>query len=377
MSNKYDVIFFYSGIPLPAMLEVVDHASKIGKKCLLIIINRGSKDLLIDSALVNYDVRTINVTFGSFGQRVISTLNLLPKCLAIIFNNLQRSGIVMSSNFDTLLLAWIARFFKKFELRHQIRDLHQLQLSGGALAKLIQSIEKLIIKRVSILIVSSFGFVTAYYSKIYNGQIVVVENIPRKSVWNNFSKKQFGVQPFVIGFIGVLRYKKSLFRLIRAVEKLSDDGFQVRVKFAGGAMGDEAIELKSYINNLDIFDFSGPYAYSRDIKNLYSDVDLIFAVYDEYDLNCRVALPNKIYESMITKIPVLVAQNTYVAQRVDELKIGVAVAIDEPEDLYKKLLAIFEKGPNWYATSTDALQNDLTSELYNEYDRAIARSVES
>ena len=48
MSNKYDVIFFYSGVPLPAMLEVVDHASKIGKKCLLIIINRGSKDLLID-----------------------------------------------------------------------------------------------------------------------------------------------------------------------------------------------------------------------------------------------------------------------------------------------------------------------------------------
>ena len=377
MSTKYDVIFFYSGIPSPGMLEVVDQATKIGKNCLLIIISRGSNDLLIDCALVNYDVRTINIAFGSFGQRVVSTLALIPKYLVIIVRDLKRSGIVMSSNFDTLLLVWIARLVKKFEMRHQIRDLHQLQLTGGVLAKLIQSIEKLIIKRVSILIVSSFGFVTAYYSKIYNGKIVVLENIPRKTVWKNFSKKQFGAQPFVIGFIGILRYKKSLFRLIRAVEKLADDGFQIRVKFAGGAVGDEAIDLKSYIKNLDIFDFSGPYAYSRDIKNLYSDVDLIFAVYDEYDLNCRVALPNKIYESMITKIPVLVAQNTYVAQRVDELKIGVAVAIDEPEDLYKKLLAIFEKGPNWYATSTDALQNDLTSELYNEYDRAIARSVES
>jgi glycosyltransferase involved in cell wall biosynthesis len=205
--------------------------------------------------------------------------------------------------------------------------------------------------------------------------VEILENIPRKTVWESFSKKEFGTQPFIIGFIGVIRYKKSLFRLIRAVEKLSEDGFKVRVKFAGGAMGDDLDELKSFIKNRALFSFSGPYEYSRDIKKLYSDVDLIYAVYDEHDLNCQVALPNKIYESMITKIPVLVAQKTYVAARVNRLKIGAAIAIDEPADLYQKLLAIFQTDPNWYFESLQLLQNNFTDELYNAYDKAIDRSV--
>ena len=45
-------------------------------------------------------------------------------------------------------------------------------------------------------------------------------------------------------------------------------------------------------------------------------------MYDSTDLNVRLALPNKLYESMYFKKPILVSSNTYLSQVVDQYGIG-------------------------------------------------------
>ena len=236
--DKFDIIFNYSGIQLPAMLEEEDSASKNGKKCLLLIDDRGTDDLKIDKSLVSYEVRYLNISCGSAFTRLLNLVKLIPRIFQIICGELKTSGLVMSSNFDTLFKVFLVSFVKKFEIRHQIRDLHPLQLSSTVFAKTIQMVERVMLKRVSMLMVSSKGFFDSYYSKIYNGEMIVLENIPRSDVWKGFEKKRFKSNELIIGFIGIIRYKRSILRLIKAVESLSKKGLNVKVKFAGGSLGD-------------------------------------------------------------------------------------------------------------------------------------------
>lgn len=361
-------------MPLPAMLEIIDSASSNNKKCLLIIIKRGYDDLLIDKSLINYEVRSITTIFESKIGRLLSFFSIIPYLFKSIVAELKFDGVVMTSNFDTLFQASIIRLFRRFEIRHQIRDLNKLQLDKGLIPSLIQFIEKNLLRRVTKLIISSPSFATKYYSKIFQNETIVLENIPRKDVWTNFRKKELNKDSFNIGFIGILRYKKSIKKLIQAVEELEDIGINVKVNFSGGSIPDDLTEIKSYIKKSHLFNFSGPFQYKKDIQRLYSDIDLIFAVYDEYDLNCKIALPNKLYESMITKIPILVAKNTYVGSIVEELRIGETISI-EKEDLLLRLKEIFYEKESWYTNSLEKLKKFDTKKIYNDYDKAILKSI--
>lgn len=361
-------------MPLPAMLEIIECAKCNQKECLLIVIKRDYEELLIDESLINYEVRFITLHFNSNLKRIISLVKIIPHLIKIIFFELKDNGIVMTSNFDTLFQAYIAKFFKRFEIRHQIRDLNKLQLESGFVARLVQLIEKNMLKKVSKLIVSSPSFISEYYSKIFRNESLVIENIPRRDVWNNFKKKDFDINSFKIGFIGILRYKKSIKKLIETVEKLEESNIKVNVNFSGGSSPADLAEIKSYIKKDYLFNFSGPYQYARDIKKLHSEIDLIFAVYDEHDLNCKIALPNKLYEAMLSKIPILVAKNTFVGRKVEKLGIGESISI-EKDDLFFRLKEIFRENESWYTSSLKNLSNFNTEEIYQNYNRAILKSI--
>jgi hypothetical protein len=81
---------------------------------------------------------------------------------------------------------------------------------------------------------------------------------------------------------------------------------------------------------------------------MHEDVDLIFAVYDRYDLNCQIAMPTKFYESILTKIPILVSSNTYVGDLVERLEIGKAVDGESVDALLETLSQIHDPD-SWYS----------------------------
>ena len=133
------------------------------------------------------------------------------------------------------------------------------------------------LKLVDVLITSSQGFMDSYYTKLFSGKVILLENVPPLEIWNGFIKKTKNNDEIIIGFIGILRYKKSIFALIDAVEALREKGKNVKVLFAGGSMGDDLKEIKSKITLKDGFIFSGPYKYSSDIQDLYKKIRKILS----------------------------------------------------------------------------------------------------
>ena len=58
---------------------------------------------------------------------------------------------------------------------------------------------------------------------------------------------------------------------------------------------------------------------------IYEAIDISYVVYDNRRPNVRMALPNKLYEAPYFGVPIVVANNTYLSERVRELNSGLII----------------------------------------------------
>jgi glycosyltransferase involved in cell wall biosynthesis len=371
MDQSVDIIFLITGKPLPAMLDMAFYATNFGKKAAMMVLERNEEDLKLDTSLVNYEIITIFVSYKSVDLRRFTSIpSIYRKLKSGITNRLKPSGIIVTGSYDLLVFAQVLNRGKKYKIRHQVRDLHVLQLSGTFMSRIFVKFEKYLLKNVESVLVSSEAFADSYYKKIFKGDVILLDNTPSKNTWTGFNKKQLS-KTLVIGFIGIIRYKISLNQLIDAVENLLLQGYSIKVIFAGGGKIDD---LKSKLKFKDNFEFFGPYEYSKDIKNLYSKIDLIYAVYDSFDPNCQLAMPNKFYESIISKIPLLVASNTFVGKEVMRVGIGRTVLSGNVSDL-EILLKEACENQGWFREASINLLSVDPEFYYDQYVRAMKSSV--
>ncbi|MCQ2496146.1 MAG: glycosyltransferase [Lachnospiraceae bacterium] len=193
---------------------------------------------------------------------------------------------------------------------------------------LVKKKEKKALECIGLLVVTSPQFYNQYYCQfIPNNKMIFIPNAPNKMVFENYKKKSDG--RFTIGFIGGIRYLKQMKMLVDAACEMNCDVF-----FAGaGGTLTEYEEITTYCKDKSNVSFSGRYDYEKDISRLYGQVDCVFAVYDASNPNVRIALPNKLYESIVCGLPIIVAKNTYLSELVNEWGVGVSVKHDSVEEL--------------------------------------------
>lgn len=192
-----------------------------------------------------------------------------------------------------------------------------------------------------LLIITSWKFYETYYQQwIGKEKVVLLPNMPQREDFLRYRKKEAG--EFTVGFIGSIRYKEQLKMLIRAAKKAG-----VRVFFAGAATDGEIETLCK--ENDGYCEYYGPFNYTQKIAELYGKLDCVYSVYDADMANVRIALPNKLYESIWCCLPILVAQNTYLAELVEEWGVGVAVGHRDEEGLCH-ILQRLKNDKNYYSS---------------------------
>lgn len=367
-------ILLYSGNPLPAMLEIGVLAVKVGHDVELILVDRDMHDLAIDQALLGYEVTRISSPYNGLDVRRLITFPLMAGQVVFrLFKLTVSDTVVITSTFDMLVIARMAAWFCPLRIRHQVRDLHALQLEQTLLSKVVRVIERWCLKRCELLIYSAPAFYEEYYSAIYTGQIALLENLPRLSTWKDFKPDSGHKKVFKVGYIGIVRYLSPLRNLVDAVECLIARGTDISVQFAGG--GDQS-SLQARVETPERFEFLGKFEYTSSVAKLHQGVDLIFAVYDRFDMNCRLAMPTKFYEALITRIPILVSADTYVGTIVERMGVGKAVDGESVEALVEALNSLGQPD-SWYAKAKATLASIDIDEFYTRYKRALSLTISS
>jgi succinoglycan biosynthesis protein ExoL len=238
---------------------------------------------------------------------------------------------------DLLLLAWFTRVvnFKKYALVYEVPDIRNVVLKRNALGWWLRFLERFLIKRIYLLVVTSPAFLTGYYAgflrRLPDKNLVIENKILAKSRPHYVSGHPPAVadlhrEKVRIGYFGLLRCRKSLESLIEVAR--NSEG-RVTVLLRGIFMGTE--DLRNEIDSLDHISYGGEYVSPQDLPFLYDQIDVSWVCYPysrESLGNWRWARTNRFYEACYFHKPMLALKNTEDGKVVDEFGIGQSLDLN-------------------------------------------------
>lgn len=277
--------------------------------------------------------------------------------------------IVYAGGLDSLqIVAKYKKRCKKKEVRviFEVADLRECFIEEPTAFKdriiksYILKLEKKLFKSVDALVLTSHKFYDIHYEKLISeGKVFFMPNTPEKKAFINYKKKSGGA--FTIGFIGGIRYLTQMKLLVDASTIV---GCKVLFAGAGGTSTDYS-QIVEYCKGKKNVEFYGKYNYDADIAKLYGMVDCVYAVYDADNPNVRIALPNKLYESIICDLPIIVAKGTYLEERVKAFNVGFSVSHTSAEDLISVLTDLMSKKISVANESFEKAKKDIDIDRYN------------
>lgn len=327
-----NVCFLLTHVPNPRMNKRIEVFKGI-METQVICTRRASQDIWEPSQDIEHIIFDVDLPSAKhIIRRYIVSRDFQKKALKKIEE--LKPNIIYAEGLDTLIIAKKYRRHNKVDIFFEVADLREnyivkpKKLIGRLITDALLRIEKNVFGIVDHLIVTSPKFYDIHYHNLIpKDRVLFIPNAPEEEVFKDYKKKDNG--PFTVGFIGAIRYLKQMKILVDAANEVGVD-----VVFAGaGGTSSEYEEIREYCEGMTNVTFTGRYNYDSEIAGIYGKVDCVFSVYDADNPNVCIALPNKLYESIICECPIIVARGTYLSELVDEWKVGISVGHKSREDV--------------------------------------------
>jgi hypothetical protein len=263
-------------------------------------------------------------------------------------------------------------------LVYECLDIHRMMLGEGAKSRAMRAVERALLSRVDLLIVSSPAFLDAYFGPRQGVGVrlpvrtLLVENKVLELGHAPGPLPAGGPQagpPWRIGWMGAIRCRKSLDILMRLAERRPD---LVEVRLHGRPAYSEFDDFDAQVLRLSNLRFGGPYR-AEGLPDLYAQVHFAWAIdFMEEGLNSSWLLPNRLYEaSRFGAVPIAL-EGVETGRRL--ARSGFGVRLPAPEALEHFLAGLT---PRRYAGMRRALAaQPLDAFVAREADcRALVRAI--
>ncbi|SNY95026.1 hypothetical protein [Flagellimonas pacifica] len=321
------ILFFISHQPNPRFVKQINFLAKNNKVSLAYFQRQTLADL---NSSINSSVRHTN--FGEIpnASKPIKRILIYAKTIKKIRQLLSSSqyDVVLVNNLDILLLYTFSgiRFLGKKKTSKtiiEISDLREYVFGTGFMAKRLRGLEKwLYTKYIDKLIVTSERYYTCHFEKFFKKEVFVLENkLLSKEIKTSDSLRKEQSPRTIIGIVGLLLRKDEYIKLFETYKDHADIEIHVHGK---GQYQNVVEEYAARYANIKYF---GPYNAFTDTQKIYSSIDIIYLIYDihQVSLNNRLALPNKLYECMYYKVPLLCSKGTYLEEKVALYGVGAGI----------------------------------------------------
>ena len=226
-------------------------------------------------------------------------------------------------------IAMIAGVLIRHPYIYEECDLNHTYIGSALLRKAFEKVDRRIIRKSLRTIFTSEGFLS-YHRLRDTGNVTVIPNkLPASAgKYNYFKPRITDVSHLSFGFAGSVRYETITSFASIAVRNFPQHDFH----FFGNVqecVHKQMIELEKYPN----CHFHGSFKSPDDFPAIYSEIDFTLATYDTRYENVLYAEPNKIYEAVFFRTPIIVSKGTFLAEKVESLKIGFAVDAMSEEDV--------------------------------------------
>lgn len=298
-------------------------------------INKNSKDYIIIGKLEH----------KKYYKRILPFV----KAFATIKNSMKYSDVTYVFGMDMLLFGWVASLFvnKKNKIVYEVGDIRSIFIGNNIQSIFFRWIERFLIKRIDLLVVTSKAYVTEYYEKIQGikgVRYIVIENklnaewdLKKIKNTNNISKDDI----IRIGYFGVIRCQRSW----QILKKVAYDGKgRIQLYIRGITMGIDNLDKEA--NETPNINYDGPYLVPDDLPSIYNNVDLVWSCYPYQGKsvgNWCWARANRFYESCYFKKPMVAQIDTQDGKMVNKLGLGICVNLSDIDGTVNRILKITRK----------------------------------
>jgi succinoglycan biosynthesis protein ExoL len=278
-----------------------------------------------------------NVDLGTTVDRnYLARLPRLLRALAILVRErglLRQCDVLYARNIDMLLLAVVASaLVGRHGSRHgpaivyECLDVQRVFIGSGLVSRAFRWMERLLLARSDLLVVSSPDFISRYFAPIQK----------RSTGWWLLENKVFAADgadttrapprapgpPWVIGWLGTLRCRHSL-RMLAHIADAAGDRVAIRIHGRPSLEDLTVEEIEAACRGRSNMVYAGPYRSPADLPLVYGPVHFSWCI-DLLDAgsNSDWLIPNRIYEGCLMGAVALARKGTATARKVDEEGLG-------------------------------------------------------
>lgn len=291
-----------------------------------------------------------NIGLGkSTERRLISRVLLGITSLWTIFRHGRRwrsATMIYARNLDLALLGVVGKWltWSHAPLIYEVLDIHPLLLGKSWRSAIARQIERWVLARSRLLVVSSPAFVKDYFQaqQKYDGHVLLLENKwTRESIFASDCPDRNLLSPnipvWTIGWFGNLRCRESLHILRDLADSFPD---RVHIYMRGCDSLLDPGELEEVVGTRSNMVFDGEYRAPEEIVDIYSRVHFNWCVDLADGDNSRWLIPNRVYEGGYCGIPAIAIEEFETGRVVRERGLGIVVrqpAIDQLKQVFASL----------------------------------------
>lgn len=217
-------------------------------------------------------------------------------------------------------------------------DLKHTYVKSSFMQWILECINKRIIRKSQVSAFTSAGFLNFHFGDRWTANTCLVPNKLRSSIvaLPAIQKEPIDLNHIRFAFVGKSQFKS----VYEFAEQLVSRYPQHEMHFWGTV--DECD--RDVINRIDKYPnsfFHGRFSNPTDLPNIYSRTDILVSIFDLEPENWLYAEPNKLYDAIYFKTPILVAKGTFLEKRV--LEMGIGYSIDMEKETVAGFLASLDR----------------------------------
>ena len=279
----------------------------------------------------------------SSNNRYILRLWRLARAVGLLWRHRSVLGggdVWIARNLDMLALAVLMRWLTRqpqVRIVYECLDIHGLFTRSDGIGAAMRWAERRLLARCALLILSSPGFLEAYFRPVQRIEtpVAFLENKlwvddppPRRP---SMPRERAPDAPFTLGWVGSLRCARSLTILAETAKRLGDG---ITIVFHGAVHRHAVPGFDSVVQAHANIQYAGPYRYPDDLADIYASCDAVWA----QDLwqsgaNSDWLLPNRIYEASFFGCPSIALSGTETGRRVAGDGLGFTVGAADADAL--------------------------------------------
>ncbi len=232
---------------------------------------------------------------------------------------------------DIAMFGWLYNRQKMFV--YEESDLVHTYMSKKTAIWTMEMIDKFIISRSALTVLTSEGFAEYHYPKNRPSHLLIKPNKLNPQVVNipDVAQREVDAKHLNFALVGMIR-----FEAVRRMADVITKNFPNHHFHFFGVLN---VATKKEEDDFMVLDerenvhFHGRFKNPDELPKVYSQIDVVVSTYDVENINVQYAEPNKLYESIYYRTPIIVSKGTFLEKQVERYGSGYAVDVSDGEKI--------------------------------------------